>query len=121
MVEPIIEIKGSLKELKIENMLVQQIRDEIHSSFPSDIQSVKMNVDLINQICNAIESISGRKKINKLELFMKIYKTSFGQMDAKDEEFLTNIIEHLHDKGKIRAQSLLSKIYRFLKSFLVKK
>jgi hypothetical protein len=119
MVDPIIEIKGSLKDLKKENLLVKQrIRDELHSSFPSDIQSVKMNVDLINQICNAIENMSGRKKINKLELFMKIYNSSFGQIDAKDQEYVTNIIEHLHGKGKIKAQSLLSKIFRFLKFML---
>jgi hypothetical protein len=77
-----------------------------------------MNVDLINQICNAIENMSGHKKINKLELFMKIYKSSFGQIDAKDQEAVTNIIEYLHGKGKIKAQSLLSKFFRFLKSFL---
>jgi hypothetical protein len=58
MVDPIIEIKGSLKDLKKENLLVKQIRDELHPSFTSDIQSVKMNVDLINQICNAIENMS---------------------------------------------------------------
>jgi hypothetical protein len=121
MIDPIIEIKGSLKDLKKENQLVKQIRDELHSSFPSDIHSVKMNVDLINQICNAIENMSGRKKINKLELFMKIYNSTFGQINVQDQEAVTNIIEYLHDKGKIKSQSLLSKLYRFLKSFLVKK
>jgi hypothetical protein len=121
MVDPIIEIKGSLKDLKVENMLVQQIRSEISESFPSDLQNVKLNIDLINQICNAVENISGRKKINKLDMFMKIHKACFGQMDERDSVYVKNIIDDLHDKGKIKAQSLLSKIYRFLKSWLGKK
>jgi hypothetical protein len=73
-------------------MLVQQIRSEISESFPSDLQNVKLNIDLINQICNAVENISGRKKINKLEMFMKIHRACFGQLDTKDQEYVTNII-----------------------------
>jgi major membrane immunogen (membrane-anchored lipoprotein) len=52
---------------------------------------------------------------------MKIYNSCFGQINVQDQEAVTNIIEYLHDKGKIKSQSLLSKLYRFLKSFLVKK
>jgi hypothetical protein len=47
MVDPIIEIKGSLKDIKLENMLLQQIRSEISESFQFDLQNVKLNIDLI--------------------------------------------------------------------------
>jgi hypothetical protein len=42
-------------------------------------------------------------------------------MDEKDVETLKNIIKYLNDNNKIKARSLLSKLFRFLKGFLVKK
>jgi hypothetical protein len=33
MTDPIVEMKESLKKIKLENMLIQQIRNEIHTSF----------------------------------------------------------------------------------------
>jgi hypothetical protein len=69
MTEPIVEMKGSLKQIKLENMLIQQIRNEIHTSFVNT-QDVKMNEDLIRAICCAIEDKVNGKKVDKLELFL---------------------------------------------------
>lgn len=115
-----IEMKGSLINIKQESFLLQQIKNELCQSFP-DLQSVKMNVDLINEICNAIENNINSKKVDKLKMFMKIYKFCFGDIDAKDEEMLTNIIEYLHKNKHIKTRSILSKVYRFLRSLLKKK
>lgn len=120
MVENVIEMKGSLKGIRLESMLLQQIKNELLQSFP-DLQNVRMNVDLINQICNVIENTLSGKKVNKLEMFMKIHKYCFGVMEPKDAEIITNIIEYLHKNDKIKARSILNKIYRFLKSLVVKK
>jgi hypothetical protein len=46
----IIEMKGSLKQIQLENMLIQKIRSELCDSF-ANVQDTKMNVDLIRQIC----------------------------------------------------------------------
>jgi hypothetical protein len=120
MTEPIIEMQGSLKKISLENMLINQVRSEIHSNFPN-VQDVRMNVDLINQICNTLENHVNGEKVDKLELFLKIHSSCFGQMDEKDKQTITSIIKYLNDNDKIKARSLLSKIWRFLKTCLTKK
>jgi hypothetical protein len=120
MADPIIEMKGSLKQLQLENMIVQKIRNELIESFPN-MQDVKMNVDLIRQICCAIENHVNGEKVDKLALFMKIHRSCFGVVDKKEMQTLTNIIKYLNDNDKIKARSLLSKIWRFLKAILLKK
>jgi hypothetical protein len=61
------------------------------------------------------------QKVDKLELFMKIHKACFCQIDANDVQTLTNIIKYLNDNNKIKARSLVSKIWRFLKAIILKK
>jgi hypothetical protein len=117
MADPIIEMKGSLKQIKLENMMIQKIRSELCDSIPN-IQEVKMNVDLIRQICCTIEDMTSGQKINKLELFMKIHRSCFGQMDEKEIQTLTNIIKYLNDNKKIKPRSLLSKLWRFLRAIM---
>jgi hypothetical protein len=84
MGDPIIEMKGSLKQIKLENALVQKIRNELCDSLPN-MQEVKMNVVLIRQMCCAIENNVNGQKVDKLALFMKIHRNCFGQMDDKEE------------------------------------
>jgi hypothetical protein len=120
MVDSIVEMKGSLKTIKLENTLIQKIREEIHSSFVNT-QDVKMNEDLIRAVCCAIENNVKGQKIDKLELFFKIYRVTFGDTDEKDVHFLKTVIKILNDNGKIKARSLLSKLLRFLGGFLLKK
>jgi hypothetical protein len=120
MTETIVEMKGSLKKIKLENILIQQIRNKIHASFVN-AQDVKMNEDLIRAICCAIENNVDGQKIDKLELFFKIYGVTFGETDVKDVHFLTTVIKILYDNGKIKARSMLSKLLRFLGGGLLKK
>jgi hypothetical protein len=54
MSDSIIKMKGSLKQIQLENMLIQKIRKELCDSFVN-LQDIKMNVDLIRQICCTIE------------------------------------------------------------------
>jgi hypothetical protein len=81
---------------------------------------MKMNVDLIRQICCTIEDMVSGQKVDKLELFMKIHKSCFGHMDEKENQTVTNIIKYLNDNKKIKSRSLLSKLWRFLKAILLK-
>jgi hypothetical protein len=120
MTDPIIEMKGSLKQIRLENMLIQKIRSELCESF-ANVQDIKMNVDLIRQICCTIEDMTSGQKINKLELFMKIHRSCFGQMDEKEIQTIKNIIIYLNDNNKIKARSLVSKLWRFLRGILLKK
>jgi hypothetical protein len=80
-----------------------------------------MNVDLIRQICCATENSLNGEKVDKLEFFKKIHKSCFGQMDEKEIQTVTHIIKYLNDNNKIKARSLVSKIWRFLKAIILKK
>jgi hypothetical protein len=82
MKDSIIEMKGSLKQIQLENMMIQKIRTELCDSF-ANVQDIKMNVDLIRQICCTIKDMTSGQKVDKLELFLKIHKSYFGQMDEK--------------------------------------
>jgi hypothetical protein len=101
-------------------MMIQKIRTELCDSFVN-VQDIKMNVDLIRQICCTIENMTSGQKVDKLELFMKIHKACFGQMDEKEIQTVKNIIKYLNDNKKIKARSLVSKLWRFLKAILLKK
>jgi hypothetical protein len=62
-----------------------------------------------------------KQKVDKLDLFFKIFRVTFGETDDKDVHFLTTVIKILNDNGKIKARSLTSKILHFLKGILLKK
>jgi hypothetical protein len=51
---------------------------------------------------------------------IKIYSRSFGPLDAKEQEFISNVIDYLHKGGKIRSRTVLSFIYRWIKRMLSK-
>jgi hypothetical protein len=84
-------------------------------------QTLASVCDLIRQICCTIEDMTSDKKIDELELFLKIHKSCFGQMDEKEIQTVKNIIKYLNDNNKIKARSLLSKLWRFLKAIILKK
>ena len=121
--EPIINYKGTLKNLKLENVLIQTIKQELHESFPQ-LENVKLNLDLVKQICKAIETnckVNNLHKVNKLELFFKIYESTFGRLDERDKIFLESMINYLHKSGMIHARSFTSRLIRIIKNYILKK
>ena len=121
--EPIINYKGSLKNLKLENELIQQIQRELRESFPH-IENVKLNLDLVKQICKANETtckVNGLEKVDKLELFFKIYESTFGRLDERDRQFLASMINYLHKNNMIHARSLMSRVWKFAKNYFLKR
>jgi hypothetical protein len=55
MTDPVIKPKGNFKKLQLENQLVMTDKNEINAMFP-DLSSVKLDIDIVLQICNAIET-----------------------------------------------------------------
>jgi hypothetical protein len=72
MTDSIIKMKGSLNKMQLENMMIQKIKTDLCDSF-ANIHEVKMNFDLIRQICCAIVNSVEGEKVDKLALFMKIH------------------------------------------------
>lgn len=98
-------------------MFINSIVAQIKRDFP-DLTQVKMNVDLINVICDAIEEnvkVNGLTKVNKLELFFKIYGTVF-QFDGNERNHLIKIVDYLNTNDCIKVVPLFTKIYRFIRS-----
>jgi hypothetical protein len=117
--ENVIELNGSLKELHVESILINTIVEKIQMLFPNNLSIVKGNTYLILEICNAIEDSYKKqkkgKKVNKLDIFFKIYSGLFGNISNEDKQTLTNNIDYLHRNGDIKATSLSKKIVRFIK------
>jgi hypothetical protein len=120
--EPIIKYQGTLKNLKLENVLIQHIKQELQESFPQ-IENVKLNLDLVRQICKAIETnckVNHLEKVDKLELFFKIYEITFGRLDERDKQYLSSMINYLHKNNMIKARSLTTRIIRMVKNYFLK-
>jgi hypothetical protein len=121
--ENLIELNGSLKELHVESILINTIVEEIQKLFPN-LSIVKGNTYLILEICNTIEDAYKKqkkgKKVNKLEIFFKIYSGLFGNISNEDKQILINNIDYLHRNGDIKATPMSKKIIKyFKKKFLV--
>lgn len=112
---------NELKSIQIENIVINAVVEQIKKDFPN-CQSVKFNIDLINDICDAIEEVVKTNKLNvvKIDLFFKIYNTVFGNTTDEQKLFLRNVIDNLHKNGQIKVASRLYKFYKWLKSFFLK-
>ena len=118
-----IEFNGSLKNKQLEKKVIDVIVSEVIGNF-QNYHSLKLDIELINEICNLIEEAvkSNRiKKINKLDLFIKAHNAVFGNITDPEKAVLISNIEYLHNNGKIKALSISKKIINFLKDFITKK
>lgn len=124
MEEEVIEYKNSLKNVALENKIIKLISKQIKDDFPN-LANIKFNIDLINDVCDCIEDMVDEyrlKKINKLELFIKIFESIFGGLSEPDKKIIVGLVESLHSNGKIRVRSRLSKIWRrYIKPLFSKK
>lgn len=112
--------KGSLKFVCLENQLVKKVVDEIQNDF-SGLNEIKMNIELVNSVCNQIEDFvkySNMKKVNKLELFFKIYQKLFSNLSEEDKNHLEELVDYLLLHNKIKARPLLKYLWDNLKVFL---
>jgi hypothetical protein len=117
-----IEFNGSLKGKKLEKALIDTAVKEINSNFHNP-QALKLDIEVINEICNLIEDAvksNNLKKINKLELFMKIHLSVFGVSTEQERNVIVNNVSYLHSNGKIKARSLVKKLISFLKLAMIK-
>ena len=54
------------------------------------------------------------------ELFFKIYESTFGRLDERDKQFLASMINYLHKNNMIHARSLMSRLWKTTKNYLLK-
>jgi len=120
-----VNYKGNLKNLQLENLLIKSICEQIKNDFPN-IEAIKLNVELINEICNIIEEVVVSKKLKnvvKIDLFYKIYASLFGQPNLDmNKHFIISTIDYLHFHNRIKTISKTKKFIKFLKNiFFTKK
>ena len=118
-----IQFNGSLKSKQLEKKVIDTIVSEVIANF-QNYHSLKLDIELINEICNLIEEAvkSNRiKKINKQELFMKAHLAVFGNITEQEKAVLISNIDYLNNNGKIKALSISKKVVNFLKDIITKK
>lgn len=124
MEEGVVEYKNSIKNIALEQKIIKAIAEQLKRDFPS-VEVIKFNIDIINDICNAIEEMVDEhklSKVNKLDLFLKIYTSVFGNLSEQDKKIIVMIVEYLHTNGLIKIKPFLSKIWkRYIKPFFSKK
>lgn len=118
-----IEFNGSLKSKQLEKKIIDIVVSEVNKNFHSP-QALKLDIEMINEICNLIEDAvksNNIKKINKLELFMKAHLAVFGNVSEQEKNVLVSNIDYLHNNNKIKARSFIKKAISFLKLVITKK
>jgi len=123
MEQEVILYKGNLKNLQLENLLIRKVSEQIKKDF-GNILEVKFNVELISEICNCIEEVvksENLQKVDKLDLFFKIYAGIFGAIPEAEKKLVKEVIEYLHNNDKIKPRKLIRKAYLFIKSIILKK
>lgn len=111
-----------LKSIQIENIIINSIVEQLKRDFPQN-ESVKLNINLINDICDTIEEVvkSNGLKVVKIELFFKIYERVFGKVNEEQKVYILNTINHLHETGQIRVVPKLVKFLKWIRSFFLKR
>jgi hypothetical protein len=66
--------EGNLKQIQLENNDDTKYKtSDPNYATVLNVQDIKINVDLIRQICCAFENTVNGQKFDKLELFLNIY------------------------------------------------
>lgn len=112
---------GRLRNIHLEERLVKEITEKIHSDFVS-VQSLKLNIELLNSICNAVEDacrFKGLKaKGRKPDVVLKIYENTFGLLTDEERNQVKELIEYLWVEGKIKPRSILKFLFDIATRFL---
>ena len=115
-----IEYTGKLKSQLYENNIVHEIVYKLNEDF-KDVSTIKNNVELIALICNIIEDVTRGKKMNKEDLFVKIYKKLFPDMVEADKVFVTNIIQFLLEKKLVKGSGFMKRLFNRVKKLFSRK
>lgn len=124
MEEGVVEYKNSIKNIALEQKIIKAIAEQLKRDFPA-VDVIKFNIDIINDICNCIEEMCDEhklSKVNKLDLFLKIYGSVFGNLNENDKKIIIQIVEYLHINGHIKIKPFLQKIWkRYIRPLFIKK
>ena len=111
-----------MKSFRVEQKLITEIKTELKTLFP-DIFKLRLNLDLVKEIACLIETKVKTKKIkiDKLNLFFRIYENIFEGIDPRDRDYIKNVIEYLHANGEIVCYSLLYRLYKRIRKHFLKR
>lgn len=117
----LMEFKGSIKRLKKESDFITSLTDVIKQSFPRELPTLRINIELVNMICNNIEDYHKYKlkgqKIDKEDLFFKVFESVFGsQANASERAQLIALIKFLHENKKINSRTFLRYCFDIFRS-----
>lgn len=115
----ILKSKNSLKVFERTQNILQLLKKELKGL---DWVKYKYNLDVLEKICNLVESEFNSKKkaeekINKKEKVLEII-AHFISLNDEDKRIIAENIEHLHNTGRIRLVSNKRILIEVVKSFL---
>ena len=113
--------KNSLKVLVRVASLTKMIKEELGFL---DWSKHKYSADVIERICNLIESefcsnSKAESKVDKKQILFDIVG-SFIALTEDDKRIIGDVVEHLHNTGRIRLPSVRSQSVALAKCFLKK-
>jgi hypothetical protein len=112
--------KNTLRLFQKTQKLINFLKEDLNGL---DWQQNKFNIDVVERICNLIETefVKEKKidsKIDKKDVLFKIIESFLPSLSPEDKRIIGEIVEHLHNTGRIKGVSTKRVLFAISKVFL---
>ena len=112
--------KNTLRLFQKTQKLINFLKEDLNGL---DWQQNKFNIDVVERICNLIETefVKEKKiddKINKKDVLFQIIESFLPSLTTEDKRIIGEIVEHLHNTNRIKGVSTKRVLFAISKVFL---
>ena len=112
--------KNTLRIFQKTQKLINFLKDDLNGL---DWNKNKFNIDVIERICNLIETefVKEKKidnKIDKKDVLFQIIENFLPSLSPEDKRIIGEIVEHLHNTARIKGVSTRRVLFAVSKLFL---
>ena len=112
--------KNTLRLFQKTQKLISFLQEDLKGL---DWEKNKFNIDVVERICNLIETefIKSKKvdeKINKKDVLFQIVESFLPSLTPEDKRIIGEIVEHLHNTNRIKGVSTKRVLFAVSKVFL---
>ena len=111
---------NNLRNVATVAQMTKCISDHVNEMFGDKLGDLRGNLELVEAVCNAIETIvlaQKIKKVSKLEIFKSIYMGLFPTTTPAEMAGLVNFIEFIVSHDVVKAKVATSRWGRIKKAF----
>ena len=120
---PDIQLKHSAQSFVLENTLIKSIIDSI--KIIPQFDQLKHDIEITEHVCNLVENSISKNKyskpIDKKQLVIRIVSQLFNLNTDVDKKIVEHHIDYLFNNNMIKKIPIMTKVYKFAKSYFLPK